>query len=140
MTAKTRKEELIELLDPKGKVVTDIHDTIIELKNSTNQCHEQVCWKALDMKLDTYINLRVEKTLLDIKENQSLSDRIVPVESLKGEDIPNISNNVRDEIYDILTDAGIDNPTVIVSEIMNASVVPAFEAVYAAGKAKANSK
>ena len=52
--------------------------------------------------------------------------------------MPNISNNVRAEIYDILTDAGIDNPSDIVSEIMNASVVPALEAVYAAGKAEVN--
>lgn len=116
MVAKTCKEELIELLDPKGKVVTDIHDTIIELKNSTNQCHEQVCWKALDMKLDNYINLRVEKTLLDIEEN------------------------FRAKIYDILTDAGINSPSDIISEIMNASVVPALEAIYAAGKTEANSK
>lgn len=54
--------------------------------------------------------------------------------------MPNIINNIRDEIYDILTDAGIDSPSNIVSEIMNASVVPALEAVYAAGKAEANNK
>lgn len=65
MPMKTRHEELIELLDPKGKVVSDVHDAILELKAANGPLHEQVCWKALDMKLEAYINFRVEKALLE---------------------------------------------------------------------------
>ena len=67
---KTRLEELNELLDPHGPVVSDVHDTIVELKSTTDPAHEQCCWKSLDIKLERYIQLRIEHVELVKKSSK----------------------------------------------------------------------
>ena len=60
MEAKTREEELEELLAPDGELKKAVDRAVIKIRNETEPELEDKWWKELDNAINTYMKYAIE--------------------------------------------------------------------------------
>ena len=60
MEAKTREEELEDLLSPKGELNAAVYRTVIKIRNETDSKLEDKWWEELDNAINKYMQYTIE--------------------------------------------------------------------------------